>query len=139
MFESFPIEKQQQMLMEKMVKLKHIPHAVAINCNNHNVGFDLATALASAIICENEFCGSCADCKNVINNNHVDVKVVQKETDKSEITIDKIREIKKDMYILPTVANCKVYIIDDAHLMNTNSQNALLKSLEEPVENVFFM
>lgn len=46
--------------------------------------------------------------------------------------IDKIRDIIADVYITPNEADYKIYILGNAHCMNENAQNALLKILEEP-------
>ena len=51
---------------------------------------------------------------------------------KRDITVDQIREISADAYILPNEADRKVYIINEAEKMNLSAQNASLKLLEEP-------
>jgi hypothetical protein len=51
---------------------------------------------------------------------------------KKEITVDQIRELSMDAYILPNEADRKIYIIEEADRMNLNAQNAALKLLEEP-------
>jgi DNA polymerase-3 subunit delta' len=49
-----------------------------------------------------------------------------------EITVDQIRGIIRKLSLKPAMAGVKAAIIDDAHLMNTEAQNCLLKTLEEP-------
>lgn len=66
-----------------------------------------------------------------------DFKYITKMENKKDIVIDQIRkEILDDIYIAPISGNKKVYIIDDAGALNISSQNALLKTLEEPPEYV---
>ena len=62
-----------------------------------------------------------------------DYKYITKEKDKKDISIEQIRkQIIEDIYILPASGDRKVYIIDEAQNLNKSSQNALLKTLEEP-------
>jgi hypothetical protein len=56
-----------------------------------------------------------------------------------DYTIDNIRQIKKFLSQQPYNHSSKMIIIKNAHLLNTESQNALLKSLEEPSENNYFI
>ncbi|HJX10099.1 MAG TPA: DNA polymerase III subunit delta' [Candidatus Binatia bacterium] len=98
----------------------------------------VALALAKAIHCretENDFCDRCPDCARIRAGNHPDVRLVQTLEDKKEISIKQVREIEKDLNFRSFSGNRKVAIIDPATLLNTSSQNALLKTLEEPPQN----
>ena len=53
--------------------------------------------------------------------------------------IDEIRDLRDKVYILPTTAKYKVYIIDEVHMLTREAFNALLKTLEEPPEHVIFI
>jgi DNA polymerase-3 subunit gamma/tau len=53
--------------------------------------------------------------------------------------IDEIRELRDKVYIAPTSAKYKVYIIDEVHMLTREAFNALLKTLEEPPEHVVFI
>ncbi|EKE15843.1 MAG: hypothetical protein ACD_11C00103G0045 [uncultured bacterium] len=48
------------------------------------------------------------------------------------ISIEKIREVQKQLALFPNYGKRKVLVIDNAHKMNISAQNALLKILEEP-------
>ena len=54
------------------------------------------------------------------------------EPDKNSIKVDAIRRLESEIYLKPTLASKKCFIINDADLMNESAQNALLKVLEEP-------
>jgi len=63
----------------------------------------------------------------------VDFKYIDKLPDKKDIIVEQVRDkIVNDVYVAPATCNHKVYVINDAHLMNSSAQNALLKTLEEP-------
>ena len=67
----------------------------------------------------------------------VDYKYIEKLPDKKEIIVEQVRnKIVNDVYVAPATGNYKVYIINDAHLLNAAAQNALLKTLEEPPKYV---
>src|ERR1700712_3995109 len=53
--------------------------------------------------------------------------------------IDEIRELRDKVYIAPTSAKYKVYIIDEVHMLTKEAFNALLKTLEEPPAHVVFI
>jgi DNA polymerase-3 subunit delta' len=98
----------------------------------------VAFALAKAVHCseaENDFCGSCANCKRIADFNHPDVRVIEPLAGKKEISIQQVREVERDLNYRSFTGKRKMMIIDPATLMNLSSQNALLKTLEEPPQN----
>lgn len=75
--------------------------------------------------------------KKLLNTNNLetcpDYKYIFKDAEKKDISVEQIRKnIIDDVYILPVAGDRKVYIIDDGENLNKASQNALLKTLEEP-------
>jgi len=79
--------------------------------------------------------------KKLLNTNNletcVDYKYIERLPDKKEIIVEQVRnKIVNDVYVAPATGSYKVYIINDAHLLNMAAQNALLKTLEEPPEYV---
>lgn len=63
----------------------------------------------------------------------IDYKQISKVDGKKNILIEQIRrDIVDDVYIAPAAGDYKVYVVDDADFLNEESQNALLKTLEEP-------
>lgn len=62
-----------------------------------------------------------------------DYQYICKKEDKKDIIVEQIRtELIDDIYLTPVSGKRKVYVIDDAQCLNMASQNALLKTLEEP-------
>jgi len=81
-------------------------------------------------------CGVCVNCTAIMEDRHVDVM----EMDAASRTgVDDIREILDGVRYKPVTARNRVYIIDEVHMLSRNAFNALLKTLEEPPENVKFI
>lgn len=69
-----------------------------------------------------------------------DFKIIKKLDDKKDIIVEQVRkEILDDVYIAPLSGDYKIYIIDDADFLNIASQNALLKTLEEPPKYILII
>ena len=73
------------------------------------------------------------------NKSHPNVLNIKKNNDKKNIEIDQIREIIKFTNQSSFNNKSRFIILDDVEFLNINSSNALLKNLEEPNENVFFI
>ncbi len=81
-------------------------------------------------------CGECEHCTSIAEDRHVDVI----EMDAASRTgIDDIRELIESVRYKPVSARNKVYIIDEVHMLSKPAFNALLKTLEEPPDNVVFV
>ena len=81
-------------------------------------------------------CGVCSNCTAITEDRHVDVL----EMDAASRTgVDDIREILDGVRYRPQAARYKVYIVDEVHMLSRNAFNALLKTLEEPPEQVKFI
>lgn len=102
-----------------------------------------AKAFAQLLLCDErqaaDSCGVCKSCTQCSSGNHPDVQIVTNQLyDKSkkstDILVDTIRNMKRDVYIKPYASERKVYIIPKADTMNLYAQNSLLKVLEEPPE-----
>ena len=92
-----------------------------------------ASAMA---LCPKGGCFSCVTCKRVFALGHVDVHVYPKS--KEKILVADVNEIVSDCFIKPFEGERKIYIINDFDTMSPVLQNKLLKTLEEPPQNVIF-
>ena len=98
----------------------------------------MARILAKALMCERGPAalpdGTCEQCQLIASGEHPDVI----ELDAASRTgVDNVREeIISRVSYAPTRGRCKVYIIDEVHMLTTAAFNALLKTLEEPPEHV---
>ncbi len=97
-----------------------------------------ALLFAQALNCkDNKFgCGVCDSCKSIYNYNNLDVKIITKQDNKTNITLEQIKEVQKSSSLRPLYLEKKVYIIDEASDVSIEGANSLLKILEEPQENV---
>ena len=72
------------------------------------------------------------------NETHANILHIKKKPDKKNIEIEQVREIIKFTNQSSFNNKSRFILIDDVEFLNANSSNALLKSLEEPNENVYF-
>ena len=127
--------------VQNFIKEKRIPHAILI-LGDEGVGkHTLAFFLANAIVCgkADAPCGMCDNCRLATSSNHPDITVIAPEDDKKSITVGQIRNMRQEAFIKPHKSEKRVFLIDGADTMNPQSQNALLKVLEEPPESVMFL
>ncbi|MCW5211438.1 DNA polymerase III subunit gamma/tau [Desulfobulbus sp. TB] len=100
----------------------------------------LARIMAKAINCEqgeqSEPCNECRSCKEIMAGSSVDLHEVDGASNRG---IQEIRELKENIRFMPTSSKFKIIIIDEVHMLTTEAFNALLKTLEEPPEHVYFM
>ena len=82
-------------------------------------------------------CGECKSCRKIISRNHPDVIAIQPQN--NQIRIAQIRELHGMLAMKPYEAGYRFVIISDAHQMNTEAANSLLKVLEEPPQKTFLI
>ncbi len=70
------------------------------------------------------------------DSSHIDIIEIDAASNRR---IDEIRELREKVYVAPTSAKYKVYIIDEVHMLTREAFNALLKTLEEPPAHVIFI
>lgn len=81
-------------------------------------------------------CNECEVCRGLLDGSIMDVTEMDAASNNS---VDDIREIKTDINYVSSRAKYTVYIIDEVHMLSNSAFNALLKTLEEPPENVIFI
>ena len=99
-----------------------------------------AKIFAKAINCPNsqdgEPCNHCEMCQSITAGTQEDVIEIDAASNNG---VEEIRFIRDRANYAPTKATYKIYIIDEVHMLSTGAFNALLKTLEEPKENVIFI
>jgi DNA polymerase-3 subunit delta' len=104
----------------------------------------LAIAFAMALVCPEspepgEPCGRCRTCLSVRAETHPDMSIVRLKPGDSEIKIDQVRELQRQLALTPRQAGRRVALLLDFDSANEPAQNALLKTLEEPAEKVVLL
>ncbi|MDD5464983.1 MAG: DNA polymerase III subunit delta' [Candidatus Omnitrophica bacterium] len=82
-------------------------------------------------------CGLCDSCRKIENSGHPDLHII--ENGEAQIKIEDIRGILREASFKPYEGAMKVFIIDNAHKLNTESANSLLKILEEPPKSTLII
>ncbi len=113
-------------------------HAYLIEGERGSGKFTFALDLACTFFCKSDKkpCFTCAGCRKTLELIHPDVHIF--EPDKNVLKVDTVREIISALYESPYEGGKKVYIIKGFDKANEASQNALLKTLEEPPASVCF-
>ncbi len=94
--------------------------------------FDLATQIIlSSSPNPNE------DVRKIQSNSHPDLLIITKEEKKRDIPVDAVREITGFLSLTAAISKHRIIIINAIDDLNRNSNNAILKTLEEPPTNVF--
>jgi DNA polymerase-3 subunit gamma/tau len=99
-----------------------------------------ARILAKALNCVDgptaEPCGVCVSCQEIAAGTSLDVIEIDAASNRG---IDQIRELREMVRYAPAASRSKVVILDEAHMLTNDAANALLKTLEEPPDQVVFV
>lgn len=124
-------------MIEKQIENKVFSHSHIFLCEDDFSAKVFSFLVAQTLLCENKnACGKCGSCKKVLAGTHPDLIVLPKE--KTFMVADASKVIE-NAYSKPINSENKVFLLNDFHLANIASQNKILKILEEPNSNVFFI
>jgi DNA polymerase-3 subunit delta' len=142
-FETFIGNRKNIDRLQEKLRQDRFPHGLLFSGPDGIGKRTCALMVAKALNCihapNGEFCGSCSHCRKIDAGTHPDVIRIGLEDEASEIKIAQIREAIRMLDFRPLEGSSKVFIIDPANLLNASSANALLKGLEEPPENSYFI
>lgn len=126
--------------LSNAINLNKISHAYLL-CGPRGTGkTTTARIIAKSLNCAQgptlEPCGECPSCKDIANSTPIDVIEIDAASNRK---VEDARNILEKIQFVPVNGRFKIYIIDEVHMLTTEAFNTLLKTLEEPPENVIFI
>ena len=105
---------------------------------------DFAQQLANGLLCNSAgsdglACGQCSACHLLAAGTHPDLFVLQAEERGKTIKVDEVRQLSAQLNLTSQFGGYKIALIIDAHDMNINASNSLLKTLEEPAADTILI
>ncbi|BDD38267.1 DNA polymerase III subunit gamma/tau [Streptococcus ruminantium] len=126
--------------LKQAIEQGKISHAYLFSGPRGTGKTSAAKIFAKAMNCPNQVggepCNDCYICRAITEGSLEDVIEIDAASNNG---VDEIRDIRDKSTYAPNLATYKVYIIDEVHMLSTGAFNALLKTLEEPTENVVFI
>ena len=127
------------------VRSRRLSHAYLIEGPEGSGKRTFARMIAAAVSCEKRDdpnadlpCGNCPACRKILSDRSTDVHYLDRG-DRATVSVDQVRDLRREMSLSPTELDVRVFIVDDADAMTPAAQNALLISLEEPPAGVLIL
>lgn len=132
-------------MFNSLLLCNRMPQAIIIEGGNEEDRQNTADYLAIWAICKKgdkqRPCGCCSNCQKAIDDSHPDIFIPKPEGKTKTISMKTLREeVLPQVSIIPNEADVKVFIFYNADkTLREDTQNTLLKSIEEPPQNLLFI
>lgn len=132
-------------ILRRTLLAQQVRHAYLFAGPQHIGKGILARRFAQTLLCTGgddptqapvEPCNTCLSCRKVLHGNHPDMHIIARAADKQFVTIEQVRALQSDASRRTIEGRRNVFIIEDAQEMNMQAANCILKTLEEPEQNV---
>jgi DNA polymerase-3 subunit delta' len=120
-------------LLQDALRRSRLPGALLFTGPDGVGKKSLALAAARALLCDSrsgEACDACPPCHRSAKGLHPDLFLLEPEG--TSIKIERVRDLVREIGARPFEGPARAFVVDGAHLLTEQAQNALLKSLEEP-------
>ena len=148
----YPWQHSHWSLVARLKASNHLPHAMLLYGNQGLGKAGFARALAESLLCQaptddSQACGHCHSCQLIAAGTHPDIHLLEPtppENSKSKnpvlnIRIDAIRSLCEKINQTSQFEGYRVAILDEADKLTISAANSLLKTLEEPGQNVLIL
>ena len=141
----YPWQATEWQKITQLIQQETFPHAMLLVGSPETGVGAYAQYIAHALLCKNientqEIpCKQCYTCQLIENNGHPDLLTLDSDKPGSAIKIESIRRLIDFFSIASHYKKGRVAVIQHANLLTFSAQNSLLKILEEPPENKFFI
>ncbi len=141
---AYPWQQTQWQQVSTQKQLKKLPHALLLQGMQGLGKSDFTTRLAHSLLCkqpngQGNACGSCSSCQLLAADTHPDLFILRAQEAGKAIKVDDVRDLSKKLNLTSQFGGYRIAIIVDAHDMNINAANGLLKTLEEPPADALLM
>lgn len=142
MLQTFFENQRAKQMLSNMLGNGRMPHTLLLEgpegCGKRSFG----RIAAAALLCTGEGqrpCGSCAHCRKMAANCHPDFILCDPEEDPKVYSAERIRRLRREACLAPNEGRARVYLLASAHLMSPQNQNIILKLIEEPPGQGYFL
>jgi len=139
-FEEIYAQEHITQILQNALNTQRIAHAYLFTGPRGVGKTSMARILAKSVNCmtgpTSTPCNECHICREITSGTATDVIEIDGA---SNTGVEDIRELQRELLYAPSQSKYKIYIIDEVHMLSKSAFNALLKTLEEPPENVIFI
>jgi len=140
-FEEVYAQDQITQILKNSIDMQRIAHAYLFSGPRGVGKTSMARIYAKSLNClqedkKNRPCNTCENCLEITLGSSQDVIEIDGA---SNTGVEDIRDLQKELLYSTSNSRYKIYIIDEVHMLSKNAFNALLKTLEEPPDNVIFI